>query len=175
MPATNLIGDALAVPNLSVEVALGKQWSLRADGMYAWWSKPSRGRYWRLQSVGMTARKYLSKKHVFGGHHLGVFGEMLRYDFCMGTNGELSGGSDVPFRVNPSWGAGVEYGYTFTLLSRLRLDLTIGAGYIGGLYMKYYNDNGISYWKSTHRRNWFGPIRAEVTLGWVIGRGINEK
>ena len=173
--ATNLAGDVLAVPNLSVEVALRRGWSLRADGMYAWWSKPARGHYWRLQQGALTVRKYFGDERAFAGHHVGVFGQILRYDFCRGGNGVLSGGSDTPFRVNPSWGAGVEYGYTFTLRPRLRLDLTLGAGYLGGIYMKYRNDNGVSYWKSTHRRHWFGPTRAEVTLGWVISRISKEK
>ena len=167
---TNLLFDAMAVPNLNLELWLKQGWTLRLDGMYAWWSQPDRGHYWRLQGGNLTVRKYFSTA-AFRGHHVGVLGGALRYDFCLGQKGVLSGGSDVPFRVRPSWTAGLEYGYSFAPLPRLRVDLSVAAGYVGGIYMRYRNDNGHSIWLSTHRRHWFGPIRAEVSLAWIIGKG----
>ncbi|MDE6317276.1 MAG: DUF3575 domain-containing protein [Muribaculaceae bacterium] len=170
---TNLLSDILAVPELNLEVALGNRWSLKANGMYAWWARRDRGRYWRLQGGAISIRKYFGheKRIAFSGHHAGLFGGIVRYDFCLGRKGVLSGGSDVPFTTRPSWCTGIEYGYSIALLPRLRLDLSAGIGYLWGTYMRYRNENGHSIWESTHRRRWFGPVKAEVTLSWIIGKG----
>lgn len=58
---TNLLYDALAVPNIGVEFSLGKRWSVAADWMYAWWSKNSKHRYWRIYGGGVSARKWFGK------------------------------------------------------------------------------------------------------------------
>lgn len=167
---SNLLYDVLAVPNLSVEAGFGNGWGVRFDCMYAWWSNKPRGKYWRLQGGSLTARKYFGRQ-PFSGHHVGVLCSILRYDFCFGRKGVLSGGSDVPFRVRPSWNAGVEYGYSFVLTRRLRFDLSAGFGYQWGRYVRYHNEDGMSFWDSAHRRHWIGPVRAEASLVWVIGKG----
>ena len=167
---TNMLFDVLAVPNLSAEACFGNGWGVRLDGMYAWWSNKPKGKYWRLQGGSLTLRKYFGRL-PFSGHHVGVFGSILRYDFCLGAKGVLSAGFDEPFRVRPSWSTGVEYGYSFVLSHRLRIDLSAGFGYQGGLYMRYHNEDGQSIWDSTHSRHWFGPVRAEASLVWIIGKG----
>ena len=45
---TNLLYDAALVPNVGLEVYLGGGWSVGGDWMYAWWSKDSKHRYWRI-------------------------------------------------------------------------------------------------------------------------------
>lgn len=71
---------------------------------------------------------------------------------------------------------GVEYGYSLPVAKRLNIDFTIGIGYLTGKYLKYIPDNGRYLWQSTHKLNWFGPTKAEVSLTWLIGKGnVNVK
>ena len=65
--------------------------------------------------------------------------------------------------------AGIEYGYSLPIGRRLNLDFTIGIGYIGGKYYEYVPRDGHYVWQSTHRLNWVGPTKAEVSLVWLIG------
>lgn len=167
---TNLLLDAACVPNLGLEIAAGRNWSATVSGMYAWWSNPDRGRYWRLQGCELTVRKYFGH-HTLSGHHLGVYAQILRYDLCTGNKGSLSAGSHTRFFNHPTLGIGAEYGYSFRLNRRLRLDLSIGAGYLSGRYVTYRVKDSISYLTSTKMRHYFGPTRAELSLVWIIGKG----
>lgn len=167
---SNLLLDALAVPGLGLEIALGRNWSATVSGMYAWWSNPEQGRYWRLQGGEIAIRKYFGRR-TFSSHHIGIYGQILRYDFCLGKRGVLSSGPVTPFFNHPTWGIGAEYGYSCRLSRRLRLDLTIGVGYLTGRYMKYRVEDSHSIWQSTHHRRYFGPTKAEISLMWIIGKG----
>ncbi|MDE7411734.1 MAG: DUF3575 domain-containing protein, partial [Paramuribaculum sp.] len=48
-------------------------------------------------------------------------------------------------------------------------------GYIGGKFIKYVPQGSFYKWQSTNRLNWFGPVKAEVSLVWLIGRGNCNK
>ena len=72
--------------------------------------------------------------------------------------------------------AGVEYGYSLPVGRRLNIDFTIGAGYWGGEYQKYYPEERHYVWRETARRHRFVPTKAEVSLVWLVGRGnFNDK
>ena len=45
---TDMLYDAALVPNLGVDFYLGRNISVGGNWQYAWWSKDSRHRYWRL-------------------------------------------------------------------------------------------------------------------------------
>lgn len=167
---TNLMLDAAMVPNVGITVCFDRGWTTSLSGMYAWWSSHSHGRYWRLQGSELTVRKYL-KNSTLVGHHLGIYAQLLRYDFCFGNRGILSSGSRSPLFNHPSWGGGVEYGYSLELAKYLRLDLSIGFGYLTGRYATYRIQDGHSVWTSTRHRHYFGPTRADISLVWLIGKG----
>lgn len=158
---SNLLADAALVPNAGVEVGLGSHCTALAQWEYSWWSKSRLHRYWRIYGGNAEVRWYF-EKNLFRGHHLGVYGQMLTYDFEFGGRGRLA--------PRWSWAAGVAYGYSFALNRNLNLDLTIGIGYLGGKYMKYVPCQGQYVWCSTHRSKYFGPTRAEVALVWLLGR-----
>ena len=167
---TNLVYDCLAIPSLGVEVPFGHGLSVGLDGYYAWWSKRSKVRYWRAQGVELSLRKYFGHTPLTG-HHVGVYSQLMRYDFCLGKHGILSGGSGASFFDHPTWGVGIEYGYSFKLGKRLRLDTSLGIGWLTGRYLKYEAMDGHSVYRSAHNRKWFGPTRLSVSLVWLIGKG----
>lgn len=50
---TNMLYDALGVPNIGMEFSLGKRWSIAADWMYAWWNNNHHHNYWRIYGGGI--------------------------------------------------------------------------------------------------------------------------
>lgn len=170
---TNLLYDALLVPNIGVEFYLGKGFSIGADWMYAWWNKNSRHRFWRIYGGELAVRKYFGRASVkpLQGHHLGIYGQIFTYDFETGGRGYIGGKPGRTLWENMNYAAGVEYGYSLPVARRLNLDFVIGAGYWGGTYYEYIPIDNHYVWQQTNKRHWWGPTKAEVSLVWLLGRG----
>lgn len=123
---TNLLYDALLVPNLALEFYLGNRWSLSGGWMYAWWKNDTRHRYWRIYGGELELRRYFGRKaeeKPLIGHHLGIYLQGLTYDFEWGGEGYLS---------HWTYGAGISYGYSLPVARRFNLDFGLGVGYLGG-------------------------------------------
>ena len=167
---TNLLYDLAFVPNIGLEVSLGKKWSMVGNWMYAWWKCDHRNNYWRTYGGELEFRKWFGPKasaKPLTGHHLGVYLQGVTYDFEHGKTGYLS---------DFSYGVGIAYGYSAPIARRLNLDFVIGVGYFGGEYKEYLPIDGHYVWQATKDRQWFGPTKAEVSLVWLIGRGnVNAK
>ena len=176
---TNMLYDVLLVPNIGVEFYLGKGWTIGADAMYAWWDNSKRDRYWRIYGGDLTLRKYFGKRAAakpLTGHHFGMYGQALIYDFERGGKGYMGGKPKSMLIDDMHWGIGIEYGYALPIARRLNLDFTFGIGYLGGMSREYRPVNGYYVVESSKRRNWFGPTKAEISLVWLIGYGnYNEK
>ena len=163
---TNLLYDAAVIPNIGIELYLGKRWTLAGDWFYTWFYSDTKHRYWQGYGGYLTLRKYFGKKaaeHPFTGQHIGLYGLMMTYDVEWGGRGYQS----------PDWGfgGGIEYGYSMPIARRLNLDFSLGIGYQDGEYKEYLPMDGHYVWQVTHDRHWFGPTKAEVSLVWLIGRG----
>lgn len=171
---TNMLYDAIAVPNIGVEFYAGRNWSVGANWMYAWWKTDRKHWYWRTYGGELNVRKWFGKRaqeKPLQGHHLGVYGQLLTYDFETGGRGYIGGKPGGSLWDKANWGAGVEYGYSLPVGRRLNLDFTVGAGYLGGEYWEYISLEDCYVWQATKRLRWFGPTKAEVSLVWLIGRG----
>lgn len=161
---TNLLYDALLVPNLALEFYLGNRWSLSGGWMYAWWKNDTRHRYWRIYGGELELRRYFGRKaeeKPLTGHHLGIYLQGLTYDFEWGGEGYLS---------HWTYGAGISYGYSLPVARRFNLDFGLGVGYLGGTYDTYIPTETCYAWQRRSRRHWFGPTKAEITLVWLLGR-----
>ena len=159
---TNMLFDALAIPNLGVQFSLGKNWSIGANWMYGWWSRDRRHRYWRAYGGEINARYWFGKTaHTkpLSGHHIGLYVHALTYDFELGGKGYMDD--------HWTWGVGLSYGYSLPVSRHFNIDFVVGFGYAGGEYKKYNPEDGCYVWESTHRLNWFGPTKAEVSLVWL--------
>ncbi len=174
---TNLLMDAILIPNIGVEVSLGKRFTLAGDWFYTWFSSDSRHRYWQTYGGYLTLRKYFGKKSqcegysqprfCFTGHHVGVYFSGLTYDFEWGGKGYQAD--------HFGFGGGVEYGYSKRIGRRLNLDFSIGIGFQDGEYKEYEPMDGKYVWLSTHKRHWFGPTKAEISLVWLLGPARKAK
>lgn len=176
---TNLLYDAVLVPNIGVEFYLGKNWSLSTDWMYSWWSSNRKHNYWRIYGGDIELRRWWGKaasRKPLSGHHLGVYAQTLTYDFELGGRGYMGGepGGDIFDRAH--WGAGIAYGYALPVAHRLNIDFSVAVGYLGGTYYEYLPEGGCYTWQATKKRHYFGPTKLEVSLVWLIGRGnVNHK
>lgn len=170
---TNLLYDAVLVPNLGLEFYLDKGWSVGGNWMYAWWKNDRRNRYWRVYGGEIEVRKYLGRRaeaEPLTGHHLGLYGQVLTYDFENGGYGYIGGRPGGSLWEKANYGAGIGYGYSLPISGKLNLDFSLGIGYLGGIYYKYSPMDGHYVWKETRQRHWFGPTKAEAALVWFLWR-----
>lgn len=160
----NLLYDALYVPNLSAELGLGKNMSIGLDYWYTWFDSNPTHNYWRSYGGGIGIRRYLgeqSYRQSLTGHHIGIVSQMGMYDVEYGKRGNMS---------DFSYTLGTEYGYVFPLSSRFSLDLSVAFGYFGGRYKVYDPIDTHYVWKENRNRNYFGPIKADITLAYQISK-----
>ena len=162
---TNLLHDALLTPDIGIELSIAKRWSISAEGVWAWLSNDSRHRYWRVYGGWIEARRWLGNKtdnRALTGHHVGIYGSALSYDFEFGGKGWQS--------PSLTYGIGASYGYSFRIAPRLNLDLSLRAGYSAGKLIKYRPQCGtyVCYEHGWHR--YFGLTGVEVTLVWFPGK-----
>lgn len=173
---TNMLYDAMLVPNIGAEFYLGKNLSLYGEWMHAWWSYNNRHRYYRIYGGDLGLRWWFGKKanhKPLTGHHIGAYAGAFTFDMEFGNRGYMGGlpGGNLFDRCFIN--AGLEYGYSLPVSRHLNIDFSIGFGYISGKYMEYIPD-GFEHgylWQQTKRFGWFGPTKAEVSLVWLLGRG----
>lgn len=171
---TNLLYDIAALPTIGAEFYIGKNISVTGNWTYGWWSTNSRHRYWRAYGGDIGLRWWFgkaAKEKPLTGHHIGIYGGITTYDFEFGGSGRMGGlpGHNIWDRCMHL--AGVEYGYSLPIASRLNMDFTIGLGYMGGKYIKYKPHNNGYMWESTNRLHWIGPTKLEISLVWLLGKG----
>lgn len=159
---TNLVYDALLIPNISLEFPFATHWSAGMNWMYGWKERDARRPIYAYGGE-LHLRYWLGQhRRPLSGHHFGAYGQMLRYNIKHSGRGYLSD--------RWSYGAGIEYGYSLPLGNRFRIDMAVGAGYLTGICREYVRQDGCDVWQATKRRHWFGPTKAEISLVWVIGR-----
>lgn len=165
----NVLYDAALLPNLAVEFALPKRWSIEVEGMWSWWNTEDSKRYFhRIQLAGVEVRKWLGSKSKtpLTGHYFGFYGMGGTYDVRYRSVNDLCDGT---------YSFGLSYGYSLPIARRFNLEFGIGVGYWGGEYKKYTFDPEYNRypWQSTHQRNYVGPTKAKISLVWLIGTGVN--
>ncbi|MDE5871278.1 MAG: DUF3575 domain-containing protein [Muribaculaceae bacterium] len=171
---TNMLYDALLVPNLGAEFYLGKNISLYGEWMYAWWDNDRRHHFWRIYGGDLGLRWWFGRKahsKPLTGHHLGVYGSILTFDFELGDTGYLGGKPGGTLWDRWLVNTGIEYGYSLPVGKRINIDFSIGIGYMGGNYIKYYPFDNDYYYDKEYHMHYIGPTKAEISLVWLIGRG----
>lgn len=167
---TNLLYDAVLVPNIGVEAKIFNNWTIYADIMYARWDIPSEHFYWDLYGAQAGIRKYFGSRALhrsFTGHHAGIYTQALAYDFQAGNIGQQT--------PTINFGVGVEYGYSFPVARSLNIDVEIGIGYLGGKYHEYTVEDTHNVWRGTLERTWIGPTKASISLVWLIKSKQKQK
>lgn len=175
----NLIYDAILLPNLTAEIPFGRnyEWSLGVSGNWSWWSTgANRYHYYRIQMAGVELRRWFGDQtdNPLNGWFVGAYGYGGTYDIRLFTNKN----SDKGRLSNWSYSAGLTFGYTMPISKRFNLEFGLGIGYFGGKYDKYtIGECGdcIFPQQSTHRKNYVGPTKANISLVWLIGDVFNNE
>ena len=168
----NMIYDLAAVPNLGVEFYLGKNFSISANYMHAWWKKEEKSFYWRYYGADASIRWWFGKPtriKPLQGHHIGLNYQILTYDFQLGKTGIMAGMPNGNLVDRANHIVALEYGYSLPVAKRLNIDFTIAGGYHWGLFEEYETVDAHPVWQATKRRQYFGPTKVEVSLVWLIG------
>lgn len=174
--STNMLYDAALIPNIGIEIPVGSHLTMGADWMYAWWKNSAKNRHWRICGGDLTLRWYFGipvyngKRRPLGGHHIGIYGQILQFQIAFGGKGYIAGVPGQSIFDKPYLGGGLEYGYSMRVSHRLNIDFSIGVGCLIGEYRTYRSVNGRYVWESTHDRNLIGPTRIGISLVWLIGR-----
>lgn len=161
---TNLLYDALLVPNVGLEFFFKERWSVALNWMYAWWKTDRRHYYWRVYGGDLETRFWL-KQEGYGsrrsGHHVGAYVQTGTFDFELGGRG---------YMVDDwGYGGGLAYGYALPVARKLNLDFSVGLGIFHGVCKEYLPIDGHYVWQVTKKRNWIGPTKVEVSLVWHLG------
>ena len=170
---TNMLFDIAAVPNIGAEFYVGKNISVYGNWMYGWWDNDSRHRYWRIYGGELGARWWFGgKAHAkpLTGHHIGLYGGLLTFDFEWGGTGYMGGLPGGTLWDRSLVNAGIEYGYSLSVSNHLNIDFSVGLGYLGGHYIKYFPFDNEYYRQKEYKMQFFGPTKIEVSLVWLIGR-----
>ena len=167
---SNLLYDALLVPNIGAEFYVGSGISVSLNWQYAWWNTDNW--YWRTYGGEVAVRKWLGNNEQASqltGHHVGIFGQLITFDFmAFGKKGYMSGDSHTDLYDRPYLVAGLEYGYSAPIAKNLNLDFVIGIGYHGGKYNEYRKVDDCYESIVRKKRHFIGPVKAEVTLSWLV-------
>ena len=176
---TNMLYDIATVPNIGAEFYVGKGFSVHGNWMYGWWDNDSRHHYWRIYGGELGARWWFGKKaHAkpLTGHHIGIYGGILTFDFEWGDTGYMGGKPGGTLWDRYLVNAGIEYGYSMPICSRLNIDFSIGLGYLSGNYIKYFPFDNDYYREKEYKMRFIGPTKLAVSLVWLLGRGnLNAK
>lgn len=159
---SNLLYDAVLMPNLGIELGLGGRWTFLAEGTFNWLSREKKHDYWRMGCGSVEARYWLGgsvSAMLHRGHHFGVYAAGYRYDFEFGDKGEMG---------DFNYGGGISYGYSARIGRKFSLDFGLAVGYIGGKYKEYKPVDTHYVWQADKTRAWFGPTKVEIALVWTI-------
>lgn len=167
---TNVAMDAVAIPNLGVEVGLSKKLTLDVPVYYNPWKsvawKTDDNKLFKLFMVQPELRYWLCEK--FNGHFFGLHGMAGAYNTT---------GIDFPFSPFDGldsyrykghfYGGGISYGYQYILGRHWSVEATLGIGYAHVRYKKYPCEN-CAEMKEKGTENYFGPTRAALNLIYVF-------
>jgi hypothetical protein len=170
---TNTLYDLILSPSIGIEVQtdLGIAWQL--DYVGAWWNSTQSGKFFSDYAFQTELRYYLSSRYLqrpFTGHHVGVYGQLVTFDFTFGNTGYQSPNLDN------TYGIGLAYGYAKPISKNMALDFTIGLGYFSSKYTVYEVTEDLMYRITAKKHLTFiGPTRLEVSLVWNINKKNKQK
>lgn len=161
---TNLLYDVAITPNLELEFPLGKRWSVNLEYQYAWWLHKQTF-CWQIESGGIEGRYWLGdrySKDVLQGWFIGAFTGMGMFDFQLKKKSGNQG--DYYMMV------GADAGYVARLSKHFNIEFSLGVGYLKADYKHYHViDDILIKQGNNHNYNAFIPLKAKVSLSWMIG------
>lgn len=155
---TNLLYDAVLVPNLEVEWRVNDNWSVALEGAVGIWGKYDHGRCYRLYMLSPEVKRWIRPRAPWHGFYVGVFAGGGLYDYEKPTKG---------YRGEGAMG-GLSVGYMWPLSRCLSMEAAVGGGYLYSRYKEYVPLEGHHVYQRTKDLNYFGPLKAKLSLVWRL-------
>ncbi|MDE6300137.1 MAG: DUF3575 domain-containing protein [Muribaculaceae bacterium] len=152
---TNLLYDAVLLPNLEFEWLINKNWSVSIDGNVAWW-KPEFTRVYRLALVSPEVRYHINPRELWRGMYVGCFAGGGLYQLENRHDG---------YRGEGGMG-GFSFGYMWPVGKHLLFDTEIGVGYLYSRYKVYQSIDSHKLYMRTKSLNYFGPLKLKFSIAW---------
>lgn len=167
---TNLLFDAATAVNAAIEIPIGQRFSLEGEWVFPDWVDRTTNKYCLQSNIkSVEFRTWLGNRvgKDMTGHFLGVYGQWGDFDFQPFT--------EQGYRCYDGWAAGLSYGFSHAInkSKTLRLEYSLGVGYVYGNYCKYQRelDGAIIATKDDwHYKTSLFPIptKAKISLVWMI-------
>lgn len=167
---SNLLYDALAMPNFSIEVPITRHFSALYYHQFPWWrGGEAKNEYcMRFLSIGAEARwwfrfipdgKIHHQRDKLTGHFLGIYAESGKWDFEWKRS---------ICRQGEHWSAGITYGYSMPMGELLNIEFSLSMGYASIPYRRYTpSEDYTILWREPGgegRWHYFGPTKAQISL-----------
>ncbi len=172
---TNLLYDLLAFVNFEVEIPIERQWSLCTEMVLHWScddNEMADSRRNRVQVINgnLEGRYWWGDRELrptLSGWFTGVYSSIASYDVERHGSGYQG---DSLFSVGLTGG----YAHSINRQGDLRLEYSLGVGYVGTYYHHYHAEFcSNNHWHAVVEKSglyrWFGPTRLKVSLSWLIG------
>lgn len=175
---TNLLYDAVTVLNFAVEVPIGKHYSVAGEFIFPWWLDYKRQNCLQVYSGNVEGKYWFEprkEKYTDGefssmtGWFAGVYAGIALYDV------EYRGkGYQGEFLLS----AGIMGGYAHSIGRNLRMEYSLGVGYMQTNYRSYESKISASdnewylYRQSSGTFKWVGPTQAKISLVWMLNRNV---
>lgn len=161
---TNLLFDAALMPNIELEIPLGRRWSLNTEYIFPWWLIDGDKYCLQVLSGGAEVRYWTGNRlhrAALTGHFLGLYAGGGKYDLQWKENG---------YQGEFFIAAGIGYGYARRIARNLSLEFNIGIGLLRTNYRHYRTerDYEVLRWMENGNYTWFGPTKAKISLVWLL-------
>lgn len=166
---TNLLFDVATALNVELEVPIGKRWSIAGEYIFPWWLWEKKQTSLEVMNGNLEGRYWLGNREnreVMTGWFAGIYGGGGYYDLewkKKGYQGEF-------------YSVGLTGGFTHKIGRNLRMEYSLGIGYLGTKYRKYKacdcpedEDWHLIRIKSGHE-DWIGPTRVKISLVWMLNK-----
>ena len=164
---TNMLFDAASLLNIEVEVPIGQRFSVAGEWIFPWWLFDNKQHCLQMLSGNIEGKYWFGnreKREVMTGWHAGLYAGGGYYDLEW---------NKVGFQGEFFIAAGISGGYAHRIGKNLRLEYSLGIGFMQTNYRKYDAKQDADgdwnlYRNSTGRYTWIGPTRARISLVWMI-------
>ena len=161
------------MPNIEIEVPIGKRWSINGEYMFPWWLFDGDKYSMQILMGGLEGRYWLGShqkrenSEVLTGHLFGLYAGGGKYDLQWKENG---------YQGEFFIAAGISYGWATRIARNLHLEFNIGIGMLRTDYRHYHaRDNYQTLlWQENGKYTWFGPTKAKLSLVWLLNRKVRK-
>lgn len=162
---TDVLYWATSTPNIGIEVALGGHTTLELTGGYNPWTLCKESNR-KLRHFIVTPEFRYWFDGSFRGHHIGVNAQYSMYNIS---------GIPFPFVKDSknsryqgwSAGAGITYGYTWSIGKKWNMEANIGLGYAYAEYDRY-ESKKCGLFQETCKRHMFVPTEIGLKFIYLI-------